>query len=291
MVGATLATRMDAGFAAHLTVGDCAFDERDAALLRAVDRESSLNAAASALGRSYSRAHERIADLEAEAGPLVERRRGGAGGGGSELTDRARDLLARYDRLVTALHGTAATEAVTVVGDVVERDGDLATVETPAGRIRALVAGRGGDAERGGDATGGGGTGRSGGAGDAAPGTDADDPAPGTETGDAPSGRVRVTVRADAVTLHDPASAPDAGATSARNRFRGTVAGVERGDGTAVVAVDVGAATPLRVRVTEESLERLGLEPGAEVVAAFKATATYATSPGSGGPSPAHGGN
>ena len=64
---------MDAGFEAHLQVGEETFDGRDAALLRAVADRGSLNAAASALGRSYSRAHGRIGDLEAQAGSLVER--------------------------------------------------------------------------------------------------------------------------------------------------------------------------------------------------------------------------
>ncbi|WP_135363551.1 TOBE domain-containing protein [Halosimplex halophilum] len=224
---------MDAGFEAHLRVGGGTFDERDAALLRAVAAEGSLNAAAAALGRSYSRAHARIGDLEDAAGPLVERRRGGSEGGGSRLTAEARELLAEFDRLRAALGGTAATERLVLDGRVTERDGDLVTVETDAGTVRALAL------------------------------ADADD--------------VRVAFRSDAVTLHDPESAPGGGETSARNRFRGEVSGVDRGDGTALVRIDVGASDPLAVRVTETSLERLGLEPGADVVASFKATATRAT--------------
>ncbi|QLH78525.1 TOBE domain-containing protein [Halosimplex rubrum] len=232
---------MDAGFEAHLRVGEEAFDERDAALLRAVAAEGSLNAAATALGRSYSRAHARIGDLEDAAGPLVERRRGGTEGGGSRLTDEGRELLAEFDRLRAALSGTAATERLVLDGRVTGRDGDLATVETDAGTVRALAL------------------------------TDVDD--------------VRVAFRSDAVTLHDPDSAPEGGETSARNRFRGAVVDVDRGDGTALVRIDVGASDPLAVRITETSLDALGLEPGAEVVASFKATATRATAaPGSAEP-------
>jgi molybdate transport system regulatory protein len=229
----------DAGFEAHLRVGGVTVDGEDAALLRAVDEHRSLNAAAGALGRSYSRAHRRVTDLEEALGPLVERRRGGVEGGGSRLTDGARALLARFDRLQAALAGTADVAETVLEGTVRERTGDLAEVETPAGPVRALLADR-----------------------------------------DGPTGegaRVQVTLRADAVTLHAPASAPPATDTSARNRFEGRVERVVPGDGIARVAVDVGTATPLWVLVTAESLEKLDLAPGREVVATVKATATHAT--------------
>jgi len=227
------AGEFDAGFEAHLRVGEVTVDRRDAALLRAVAEEGSLSAAAGSLGRSYSRAHARIGDLEAELGPLVERRRGGADGGGSRLTDRARELLARFDRLAAALDGTAAVERLVVDGEVRERAGEVVTVETPVGVLRALAL------------------------------TDDD--------------RVQVSVRADAVTLHAPEDAPPVDETSARNRFSGTVTGVDEGEATASVAVDVGVDDPLVVTVTTESLRRLALAPGSDVVASFKATATRAT--------------
>lgn len=224
---------MDAAVEPHLRVGDATVDARDAALLRAVAEHGSLNAAADALDRSYSRAHSRVADLEDALGPLVERERGGPGGGGSRLTDDARDLLARFDRLAAALDGTATTERLVLDGRVVDREGEIAVVDTPAGRVRALAL------------------------------TDAD--------------RVQVSFRADAVTLHAPTGAPGSDQTSARNRFEGRVASVDRAEATAGVAVDVGVETPLVVRVTTDSLDRLGLAPGDAVVASFKATATRAT--------------
>ncbi|NHN43235.1 LysR family transcriptional regulator [Halorubellus sp. JP-L1] len=101
---------------------------------------------------------------------------------------------------------------------------------------------------------------------------------------------VQVAVRADAVTLHDATTAPDADASSARNRFAGTVAAVDRRESVALVEVTVGeedgadgeedgadAGATLPVLVTVDSLERLALEPGRGVVATFKATATRAT--------------
>ena len=224
---------MDAGFEAHLRVGEVRFDATDAELLRTVDARGSLNRAADALGRSYSRALERLTELEDALGPLVERQRGGSGGGGSELTDDARELLARFDRLRAEFTGTAEVEETVLAGRVVERHGELATVEIDTGRLRALVP-------------------------------DGSD-------------RVQLNVRADAVTLHEPADAPDAAATSARNRFAGTVAAVDRGEAVARVVVDVSPDVSLTALVTTASVEKLGLETGAEVVTSFKATATRAS--------------
>lgn len=225
---------MDAGFEAHLRVGDVTVDERDVALLSAVDREGSLSAAADALGRSYSRAHKRLGALEGELGALVERKRGGAGGGGSRLTDDARALLARFARVRAALADAAGTEVAVLTGEVRERDGELATVATDVGDVRALLF--------------------------------------------EPADDVQVAVRADAVTLHDPDDAPRPDASSARNRFPGVIASVDRRESVALVDVRIGDdAGMLPVLVTVDSLARLALEPGREVVATFKATATRAT--------------
>ena len=241
---------MDAGFEAHLRAGDATVDERDVALLAAVDRERSLSAAADALDRSYSRAHKRLGALEAELGALVERERGGEGGGGSRLTEDGRALLARFARVRAAFADTAETEAAVLRGRVRERDGELATVDTRLGAVTALLF----------------------------------------EDGD----RVQVAVRADAVTLHGPADAPAAGASSARNRFEGVVVDVDVRASVALVRVAVAdgsvsvktrgesdavdeSPVTLPVLVTRDSSERLGLEPGREVVATFKATATRAT--------------
>jgi molybdate transport system regulatory protein len=225
---------MDAGFEAHLRADGVEFDADDAELLRAVDEAGSLNRAADDLGRSYSRAHQRLTALEDALGPLVARQRGGSGGGGSELTEAARELLGRFERLRAEFTGTAEVEETVLSGRVVAREGELATVETSAGRVRAL-----------------------------APATDTD--------------AVQVAVRADAVTLHAPEDAPDAEATSARNRFAGTVAAMERGESVARVLVDVDADATLAALVTTSSVETLDLRAGLEVVASFKATATRAS--------------
>ena len=205
------------------------FDASDVALLRAVDEAGSLNAATVALGRSFAHAQRRIVELEDAFGALVERTRGGAGGGGSELTAAARDLLGQYDRLAAEGTGVAEVDHTILRGNVVARDGELGTVDTDAGRVRALVP------------------------------VDAES--------------VTVSVRSDAVTLHEP---PGPEGTSALNRFQGTVVEVEPGDTIAVVTVAVASGVTLAALVTKESAARLDLDVGTLRVATFKATATRA---------------
>lgn len=227
-----------AAFEASLRAGGTRFDGRDAALLRAVADAGSVSGAASALGRSRARALSRLEELESAFGDLVERRRGGADGGGSRLAANAEALLARFERLTAALAGTAGAAESVFEGVVTGRDGELADVDTDAGPLRALAVGE-------------------------------PEPAPGDP--------VEVSVRADAVTLHDPAETPSPDATSARNRVEGTAAAVDRGDAVVDVRVDVGAAEPVAALVTVDSADRLGLAEGSEVTVSFKATATRAT--------------
>ena len=244
---------MDAGVEARLQAGGVTFGAADAELLWAVADHGSVSGAAESLGRSRARALNRLEELEDAFGSLVERQRGGADGGGSRLTSGARTLLARFDRLRAAVSGTAAVPETVLDGRVVDRDGEVGTIETDAGTVRALLID---DAPAGGPPTA-----------EAPPDVD-------------PGGRVQVSVRADTVTLHDPEDAPPGGATSARNRFSGTVARVDPGEAVAHVAVDIGAADPLLALVTGDSLDRLALEAGDGVVAAFKTTATRATPTG-----------
>jgi molybdate transport system regulatory protein len=115
------------------------FAERDVELLRAVYEHGSLNKAASTLGRSYSRSQQRVVKLEEAFGELVIRQRGGSGGGGSSLTETAQALLAEFDRLESELTGVADVAESLLGGTVVERAGELGTVETAAGPVRAIV--------------------------------------------------------------------------------------------------------------------------------------------------------
>lgn len=269
---------MDDRFEAYLSADGVSFGTDDAALLRAISDRGSVSGAARAQGRSRPRALSRLEALEAAMGPLVERRRGGADGGGSRLTDEGRDLLARYDRLRAALSGTAGVPENVLYGTVARTAGELGDVETEVGTVRAFVVSRvaGTDASEGGD----GGadvedeTRSSGGGRKDAEGIDG---ATDDARDDLAGATVQVSVRGDAVTLHAPAEAPESGGTSARNRFSGAVTAVDRGDSVARVALDVGLPDPLCALVTTESVDRLDLRPGTDVVATFKATAIRAT--------------
>jgi molybdate transport system regulatory protein len=224
-----------AEFDVRIEAGGVGLTERDRELLTTIAETGSLNAAAEALSRSYAHAQRRVVELEEAFGPLVERSRGGAGGGGSELTQTAAQLLAHHRRLQAEFDGVAQVTTATLPGTVTDREGELADIDTEAGPVRAVATA------------------------DATPGTD-----------------VVVTVKADAVTLHAPAGAPEPGGTSARNRFDGNVEALEQGESIALATVAVAPGTTLPALVTDESVATLALAPDAEVVATFKATATRA---------------
>lgn len=232
---------MDPNVTPELRAGTVTFGVDDATLLRAIDEHGSVNAAASALERSRARATGRLDDLEAAFGSLVERTRGGTGGGGTELTSEARRLLARFDRLGTALSGVATTEECVLEGRVLDRDGELATVSTPVGEVRALAP-AGADRVQvslRADAV-------------TLHAPDEAPPAGGTSARNRLVGTVSTVERGESV-------------AHVRVAVEGTA---ERPDGT----------VELVALVTLESVDRLGLAEGTAVVATFKATATRATS-------------
>jgi len=233
------------------------FDGRDAALLRAVDAAGSVAGAASDLGRSRARALLRIETLEGAYGTLVERRRGGEGGGGSRLTAPGRHLLDRYDRLQAVLAATAAVPETVLVGTVVAVDGELAVVDTAVGELLGLHGG----------------------------GADAGDGENGRDVGVAVGDAVQVRLGADAVTVNDVDNAVDADATSARNCLAGRVRAIEPGETVSTVKIAVDGDNPtggdepsddveVAALITAESVERLGLASGDPVSIRWKATAT-----------------
>jgi molybdate transport system regulatory protein len=227
--------------AARLVAGDVAFDESDATLLRAIAAEGSVSAAAATLGRSRARALGRVETLEGAFGSLVERRRGGADGGGSRLTAAGRATLARFDRLRAALAGTAAAEESVLPGRLVAVDGELGRVETDAGTLRArLVAGPA-----------------------------VDDAVQVAVRADA------VTLHAPA---EAPAGGGTSARNRLAGEVAAVDRGDSLARVAVDVAVgDVNGATTLSALVTVESVDRLSLAPGTPVVATFKATATRAT--------------
>jgi molybdate transport system regulatory protein len=76
-----------------------AFGDGPYELLRRVDRTKSLRQAANQMGMAYSKAWRLIRTLEERLGfPLLERKAGGASGGGSRITPKAKELMKLYGR-------------------------------------------------------------------------------------------------------------------------------------------------------------------------------------------------
>lgn len=69
-------------------------------LLRLIQENGSISAAARQMGLSYRKAWGLLRAMETNLGyPLVRRQKGGAGGGESTLTPQALVLLEKFDRL------------------------------------------------------------------------------------------------------------------------------------------------------------------------------------------------
>ncbi len=92
--------------------GEVALSGWRVALLEAVDRHGSINAAAAAMGIQYRLAWQRIHEMEERLGlVLVQTVAGGAGGGGSVLTPAARDLITRFRAMNAAIEAFVHEQA------------------------------------------------------------------------------------------------------------------------------------------------------------------------------------
>jgi len=78
--------------------GEKVFGDGPLDILHRVERAGSLRQAAEEINMSYSQAWNLIKDLEERLGfKLLERKIGGEGGGGSQLTEQARDLMMKFE--------------------------------------------------------------------------------------------------------------------------------------------------------------------------------------------------
>ncbi len=78
--------------------GEKVFGDGPLDILHRVERTGSLRQAAAEINMSYSQAWNLIKDLEERLGfKLLERKIGGEGGGGSQLTEQARDLMMKFE--------------------------------------------------------------------------------------------------------------------------------------------------------------------------------------------------
>lgn len=96
----------------------CSVGPGKVALLEAIEKSGSISAAARAIGMSYRRAWVLVDELNASfTDPVTQSSVGGAGGGGVELTDFGRELVAAYRKLERAVDAVAVKH----VGDVAAR--------------------------------------------------------------------------------------------------------------------------------------------------------------------------
>lgn len=91
------------------------FDDRlvfgpgKAELLARIEQTGSIAAAGRAMGMSYKRAWALVEEMNAAfRAPLVSSARGGAGGGGAQLTPEGREVLEAYRAMLAAAEQAAA---------------------------------------------------------------------------------------------------------------------------------------------------------------------------------------
>ena len=78
--------------------GEKVFGDGPLDILCRVERTGSLRQAAEEINMSYSQAWNLIKDLEERLGfKLLKRKVGGENGGGSQLTEQARDLMMKFE--------------------------------------------------------------------------------------------------------------------------------------------------------------------------------------------------
>lgn len=80
--------------------GELVFGVGKARLLSCIEKTRSINKAAQVMGISFRRAWGHIETIERHLGKkMLVRKRGGQYGGGSELTEEAKELLDRFERI------------------------------------------------------------------------------------------------------------------------------------------------------------------------------------------------
>lgn len=105
--------------------GEKSFGPGVAELLRRVQKERSLRAAAISMAMAYSKAWTVIKNAEATLGfPLLVSTTGGKNGGGATLSPKAEALLSAYDEYCTVLRACAAQEFSKKIAPILSETAD-----------------------------------------------------------------------------------------------------------------------------------------------------------------------
>jgi len=251
---------------ASLLTGELALagrlDARFFALLEAIATTGSINRAAKAAGYSYRGAWlllETASNLAHE--PLTERVTGGLHGGGSQLTESARALLAGWQQLQAAhrefLRGQEAwiLQQPALAGTLRRMRMKTTARNQFAGTIVAIEAGpvstqvsitlRGGQS------------------------ITAAMTSSAAKRMKLKKGREAVAlIKSSAVVLVTDFAGYE---LSARNQLAGSISRVEKGAVTSMVGVTLPGGTVVTASVTNDAVEALGLRVGQEATAVFKA--------------------
>lgn len=229
-------------------------------LLLALQAHGSISAAARAVKMSYKGAWDAIAALNAfAAGPLVQTELGGAGGGGAHLTETGRRLLSFYQALET-LHERVLTgvadgdfnQLLQRVNNLMLRtsarnqyDGTVTALQR--GAVNSQVTLR----------------------------LDGDDELVSIITNDSVD-HLGLVVGTAAIALIKASfvilSNDDTLRVSARNLLRGTVSSCRKGAVNGEVVLALAAGKELVATVTNDSIEHMGIVPGASISAIVKAS-------------------
>lgn len=87
------------------------FGPGPARLLELIESEGSIAKAAKKMNMSYKKAWDLISDLNTRGkAPYVVSRKGGESGGGAELTETGKKVLAKYHELAEKVNSMIATE-------------------------------------------------------------------------------------------------------------------------------------------------------------------------------------
>lgn len=231
------------------------------ALLGLIDACGSISQAAKRMGMTYKNAWDAVDAMNNAAGePLVARSVGGRGGGGAQLTERGRQLIARFEEVERAhrifLQSLQATPGLDDDLALIRRIGMITSARNQFhGRVSALTPGAVNDEVQ-------------------------IEVAPGRAVvatithGSVESLGLALGVQAYALVKASSVIVAQGDGTrySARNQFSGTVTRITEGAVNDEVMVDIGNGVNVVAVITRTSTATLGLETGATATVLFKAS-------------------